>query len=155
MAQAQVDMNLKASSVKSSKSSSKRESSCHVKQLPLPRPLPQPPVIKQLKRSKSTISCQSCVHSVPLHLRIQSTPIEDVVYPTIDLENDWVLYVGGEVGGVGDTHLNIRHRKREIAGDIPDCGSPYVGVAVPLDMIYSLSEGLTQLVKYISYNQQQ
>ncbi|CAG7719553.1 unnamed protein product [Allacma fusca] len=57
-------------------------------------------------------------------------------------------------GGFGKTHLNIRNRKSEVRGDVPDNSSPYVGVAVPLDMIYSLSEGISQLANYCSYNQQ-
>ncbi|CAG7732938.1 unnamed protein product [Allacma fusca] len=160
MAQAQVDMSLKgSSSVKSSKPSSKQERSVKEISLPYPPYPPGPPTIyrepKQMKRTKSTTSFQSVIHSVPLHLRIQSTPIEGNIYPKIELESSWVLYLGNELGGPGDTHLNTRVRSRqETSRDIAGGSTPYVGVALPLEMICSLTKGLSQLENYSSYNQQ-
>ena len=76
-------------------------------------------------------------HTMPLVVKIQSTPLEDVLNTQVLLEDNWTVYVGGSEGeSFLRTHLNIRKRGEDgsvVRGE---------GVSVPLPMIDCLQEAL-------------
>ena len=121
MAQAQVDLDLEG---KIEKGNSHRS------------------VLQGKRRSpnvrKSFGNLKTACHSLPLVVKIQSTPLEDVLNTQVFLENDWIVYIGGPEGeNFQRTHLNIR--RKNIEGNV---GVDSSGIAMPLVMIECLQKAL-------------
>ena len=84
-------------------------------------------------------------HAIPIMMRINSKPMQAGVTPKILLDDDWVLFIGGNQGQTGEkTHINLRR----INFDPNTPGLAGEGVSLPLEMLPCLQEGFQQLINH-------
>lgn len=82
----------------------------------------------------------SC-HTLPLVVKIQSTPLDEALNTQVLLDDDWTMFVGGAEGqSFLRTHLNIRRR-------VHDGGMDFPGVAIPIAMIDCVKEALQTITE--------
>jgi len=101
---------------------------------------------KTLIQNSFRSSCKSkkaSFHSIPLMIRIQSKPVPEGVTTRILLDDDWMVFMGGDEGQVGGkSHINIR--KLNFNPGDADAGE---GISLPKCMLPCLQEALNQLSK--------